>query len=464
MENSTAVGIFAQDQWTVKKMTLNLGVRYDSFNASVPAHHLPAGPFVPARDFAAVDNVPDWKNVNPRLGVSYDLLGNGKTAIKASLGRYVPFTTAASNNPASNQASSATRTWNDSNGNYVPDCVLDASVPGANGECGALSDTTFGQVRAGNTQYASDALTGFNKQLADWQGSVSIQQQLRAGMALNVGYFRTWYSNFLATDNTAVTAANFTQYCITAPVDSRLPGGGNQICGLYDVNPAQFGRTLNLVTQASHYGNQTDIYNGVDVTVTSRFGTGGQFAGGLSVGRDVTDNCYTLGNPQLVFAASNTSPPTVTAGTTQPRTTDFCHVSPPWLAGTQVKFLLVYPLPLGLQASATYQNMSGIPVSANNPFTNAQIAPSLGRNLAAGSTAQVRIDMIAPQSQYEDRLQQLDVRVARIFRRNLMRISHSCPVGWNDAHRFLLCATMNKGAAASCTATENPIRTGSASS
>jgi hypothetical protein len=423
VENSTAVGIFAQDQWTVKRLTMNLGLRYDSFNASVPAHHLPAGAFVPARDFAAVENVPDWKNINPRLGVSYDLAGNGKTALKASLGRYVPFTTAASNNPATNQAASATRTWADANGNYVPDCVLDASVPGANGECGALSDTTFGQVRAGNTQYASDALSGFNKQLSDWQGSVSIQQQLRAGMALNVGYFRTWYDNFLATDNTAVTAANFTPYCVTAPVDSRMPGGGgNQICGLYDINPAQFGRTANLVTQASHYGNQTDIYNGVDVTVTSRFGTGGQFAGGLSVGRDVTDNCYVLGNPQLMFAASNTSPPTVTTGTTQPRTPEFCHVSPPWSAGTQVKFLLVYPLPLGLQASATYQNMSGIPVSATNPTTNAQIAPTLGRNLSAGSTAQVRIDLIAPQSQYEDRLQQLDVRIARIFRFGKARV------------------------------------------
>ena len=64
--------------------------------------------------------------------------------------------------------------------------MLDASVPGANGECGPLSDTTFGQVRAGNTRYADDALTGFNKQLSDWQGLVSVQQQLRAGMALNV--------------------------------------------------------------------------------------------------------------------------------------------------------------------------------------------------------------------------------------------------------------------------------------
>jgi len=283
-----------------------------------------------------------------------------------------------------------------------------------------LSDTTFGSVRAGNTRYANDALTGFNKQLSNWQGLVSIQQQLRTGMALNVGYFRTWYSNFLVTDNTAVTAASYTPYCITAPVDSRLPNSGQSICGLYDINPAQFGQTANLVTQASNYGTQTDVYNGVDVTLTSRFAEGGQFSGGLSVGRTVTDNCFSVGNPQLSAGVGVNVFPGSAAGTASPRLPAYCHVSPPWLAGTQVKFLFVYPLPLGFQTSATYQNIAGIPITASNPTPNSQIAPVLGRNVgscrgAAVCNANVNIDLIAPQSQYEDRLQQLDVRIARIF-------------------------------------------------
>jgi hypothetical protein len=409
VDRTQAVGTFVQDQWTVRKLTLNLALRFDAFDGTVPVQHLPAGPFVPARDFPAVSNTPKWRSVNPRLGAAYDLFGNGRTALKVSLGRYMPVVTAATFNPVSTQAQSATRTWNDVNGNYVPDCVLDASVPGINGECGRLSDATFGQVRASNTSYASDALTGFNGQFHNWQSSVSVQQQLRPGMALNVGYFRTWYGGFLATDNQAVTAASYDSYCITAPVDSRLPGGGgNQICGFYDITPTLFGQVSNLVTQTSNYGKQTEVYNGVDVTLNTRFGQGGQFSGGVSVGRTVTDNCYTMGNPQLAFAGSATN-------TSAPRLPAFCHVSPPWSSGTQVKFLVVYPLPWDLQASGTYQNTSGIPITATYPVSSAQIAPSLGRNLAAGPTATATVDLIPPNSLFEDRLQQVDVRFTRRF-------------------------------------------------
>jgi hypothetical protein len=138
--------------------------------------------------------------------------------------------------PANNQANSTARTWNDANGNYVPDC--DLRNPAANGECGGWSDLSFGQIRAGSTHRAADALGGYNLQDFNWQAAVQVQHELRRNVALNAGYFRTWYGNFLVTDNQATTPADYDPFCITVPSDQRLPGGGgNQICGLYDIKP-----------------------------------------------------------------------------------------------------------------------------------------------------------------------------------------------------------------------------------
>jgi hypothetical protein len=395
------LGLFAQDQWTIHNTTVNWGVRYDYFRAYVPAQSAPAGQFIPAREFSRIDNLPNWKDISPRLGLAYDLFGNGKTAIKGSLGRYLAgegLTIANANNPMYAIVNQATRTWNDANRDFTPQPE----------ELGPLSNSNFGKAIV-NTRYADDVLQGIGARGFNWQGSASIQHELRSGVAVNVGYFRTWYGNFYATDNVLITPADFDPYCITAPVDARLPGGGGQqLCGLYDITPAKFGQVSNLVTQASTFGKQEEIFNGVDVTVNARFGQGGSLGGGLSTGRTVTDNCFAIDSPQQAREG-------------------YCHVSPPLSAATQVKLSAVYPLPWDLQVSATYQNLPGIPVLATFVASNAVVAPSLGRNFgacgaAATCTATAIVDLIPPGTLYEDRITQTDVRFTRIFKIRRARV------------------------------------------
>ena len=396
------LGLFAQDQWTLRRLTLNLGLRFDYFNGYVPAQVRPGGEFVPELKVAPVYNLPNFKDVSPRLGAAYDLFGNGRSAVKVTLGRYMATLgtgVAQGNNPAEALGGTASRIWNDVNGNYVPDCELKNTS--ANGECGALSSSTFGTI-VRTLRYADDARLGVGNRTYNWQGSASFQQELRPGMALTVGYYRTWLGNLTVTDNAALAPADYSPYCITAPKDARLPGGGgNQICGLFDIKPEKFGLVDNVVTLADHFGKRTQVYNGIDVVLNARFGKGGLVSGGVNTGHTVTDNCA---SPE--FPAQ------------------FCrNVNPQ----TQVKFSGAYPLPWGLQASATLQHLPGINISATHVVTNAETLPSLGRNLgqcrgAATCTGTVTINLIEPNTVREPRQTQVDFRLAKNVRAGRVRL------------------------------------------
>jgi hypothetical protein len=397
----------------MKRVTLNYGLRFDYHNAEVPDQNLPAALFVPARSFPGVKNVPNWKDMSPRMGIAYDLTGSGRTALKFALGRYVMsegLSLADANNPIVTSVVSATRTWTDANHDYNPDC--DFTNQAANGECAATSNVNFLKNNPNATRYDPETLNGWGKRGSDWEFSAGIQQQVLPGVALNAAYYRHWFGNFTVTQNEAVVSGDFDPYCVTAPVDPRLPnGGGYQICGLYDVKPAKFGLTNNLVTFTDNFGKQRQVYDGVDVNLNARLPHGAFVQGGITVGRTETDTCFASNQPNLA---------TQTAGT--PRTTEYCDSKPPLSAGTQIKFSASYKVPWEVTASAVYQNLAGPQITATRAFTSAEISPSLGRSLAAGANSTVAISMIPPNTVFEKRINQLDLRLARPFKVGRARV------------------------------------------
>jgi hypothetical protein len=159
----------------------------------------------------------------------------------------------------------------------------------------------------------------------------------------------------------------------------------------------------------------TDVYNGIDLAVNVRLPRGLVVQGGTSTGRRVLDNCDVVGKIN-----NNPGPPSpftqvipVNEAAVASPSSLYCHVQPPFQ--TQVKLLAVYPLPWwGLQASATYQSLPGPEITAIYAATNAEIAPSLGRNLAGGQTTS-DVSLIPSGTQYVNGLNQVDTRVTKTF-------------------------------------------------
>ena len=418
--------LFAQDQWTIKRLTLNLGARFDHYWGYTPAGNIPAGPFIGARSVPEARNLPNFKDVTPRFGAAYDVFGNGKTAIKAAFGKYLAGQSdsqAARVGPATSIVQSVTRTWNDANRDFVPDCVLTDLQ--ANGECGRVNNLAFGQPVV-NVTLADDARMGWGVREYNYQTSVQLQHELRPGLGVAIGYFRTWWRNQTVEQNTAVTPSDFTEYCITAPTDPRLSTSGNQICGFYDVNPNKFGQVTRVVTLAKNFGTPEELYNGVDMAVNARWGEGALLQGGVSVGRQTFDYCFANGHPELTpqgFPAA------------YPRSEAFCRPQSRWWdgSGSQIKFLGVYPLPWGVIVSGTFKHLPGVPQTANLVLGTAQIAPSLGRNLAAcpaaGACTATATHALIPigtlgsttaaggaPTQFDMRLTETDVRISKSVR------------------------------------------------
>ena len=393
-------GLFAQDQFTMGRLTVAGGVRYDRYTTHYPASQLGPVRWLPKElKFPEQDGF-SLHDLTPRANANFNVFGDGKTALKVSLGKYVlnqdsngsPFGPGPGA-PLARLATATSRSWNDANRNFVPDC--DLLNLAANAECGAASDLNFGTPKF-NTEFDSE-LEGWGVRPYNWEFSLGVQRQIGSRVGVSASYFRRWFGNFIVTDNRAVTAADFTSFNLPLPADSRLPQSGT-VNGFVNVVPAKFGLVDNYVTAAKNFGEQTQQWNGVDLNVSARLATV-LFQGGVSTGRENRNNCEVAQKlPELL----GSSP------------VQYCD-STTGLA-TQVRVLGAYTIPrVAVQVAATLQNIPGQEMQASYAATNAIVAPLLGRNLA-GNAANITLSLLEPSTAFSDRVNQLDVRMAKFFK------------------------------------------------
>lgn len=386
-ENFHWVALYAHEQYTIKRLTLNAGLRFDYQNQSVPEQTSGPGPNTPFQTWPAIKDLVRWKDFSPRLGGVYDLFGTGRTAVKATLSRYpVRDLTgfAAQNNPLTFN-STANRAWTDSNRDMIPQ----------EQELGPLSNIHFGT--AATTRTVDPTLGhGWHVRPYNWEVTVGVQHALLPQLSVDLAYVRRSYGNFTVTDNLLVDPEDYSEFCTTAPTDPRLPGGGGeQICGLFDLNPDKRGLVQNFVTSASKYGAQAETFDGIDVGVNVRLPRL-HLSGGMATGtsnnsgnslRNSTNACFVVDSPQLRH----------------------CEIKIPWR--TQVKMLASVELPWDFNLGGTFQSVPGSEITASYNVNSAQVT-GLGRPLSGGSFT---VPLIQPGSFFGDRILQLDFRLAKAF-------------------------------------------------
>src|SRR5688572_25035946 len=402
---------FVQDQWTVRRLTVQAALRYDHAYSWSPAGEngtkstsvWNSQPIT----FDRTVSVSGYNDVTPRMGLAYDLFGTGKTAIKVNLGKYLDAATNDGNyvvnNPANRIQETLTRNWSDTNNNKVVDCdILAPAAQTAVDTCGALTGNSlrFANAATGLTQVNPGILGGWGVRGYDWQFGVAVQQEVLPRVSVELSYNRRWWGNFTVTDNQAITPADYESWVAVAPLDSRLPDGGGYSLVEYEVTPAASMRAArNYVTFETDFGPaRVNYWNGVDVTVSARMGNGLNVQGGTSTGREVTDRCDSV----------------VNIDSPNPRN---CRVVVPFR--TTFRGTASYTVPKVDVLVSSIMRFSPAPqLNASYNFPNTYVEAQLG-HLPAGGTANGNqpVALLNPGQLYADRRHaQVDMRFAKILR------------------------------------------------
>ena len=421
------LGVFAQDAWKVKRVTLNLGIRYDRINMGYPAADLPAGPFVPARHVDALSGVPIWNDINPRFGAAWDLLGNGRTALKVSVGRYNQLSRSDLTrrfHPFTSSISAASRTWTDSNGNYIPDCNVQDFTAQNNtatgGDiCGPISNVNFGKFIPSATVFDPSVTNGNRDYL--WDINVDLQHELTHGLSVNASYNHNWDGNFTITqtvvNGTALGPQNFDEFCITMPNDPRLPNAGQQQCGYYDITPTLFGQGTLRVTNAKEFVGQNGnthlpqrYWDGFTLGTEGRLPRAITVGGAVDIGRNVDDHCFTVDKPNQPRDINGSDGATTSWNGYNSTGPGACRVVTDWMNNLDFRFHGNVPIKGGFSAGFIFRNTAGAAENATLTATSANITFKNGR-AASTLTGPQTINLITPNSLYGARFSQLDLTV-----------------------------------------------------
>jgi hypothetical protein len=411
------LGLYAQDQWAIDRFTITYGLRFEYLKEEIPAAHREAGRFAPAQAFPAVtcQSLPGmtcWKSWSPRLGIAYDLFGDGKTALKASFGKYMtPESSTFANlfNPIATFTD--TRTWTDTNGDGIAE----------DNEIGPSNNPSFGQI-------TNRSLDPNFKREYNLQYGAGVQHQLYPGTAISFNWYRRELYNAAYTRNRAVDPiADWTTTSIVNPLDG-------QPITVFQINQNKNGITPDLyLSNMTDTGLRRNIFTGFEVNVNARLPRQMLVFGGWGMERTIDVDCTmntasasaTLNNPNTLRFCDQSGTTYQSLG--QSASMPFQHA---------FKLNASVPLRYGFEISASLQSYPGA-IKAVLGGATGGLSWTINRGTTRYPTdcavpgctpgavvlpsrfpgdPPILVQLVSPGTRFEPRWNQLDLSLRRTFR------------------------------------------------
>src|SRR3954465_1603288 len=337
------LGIYGQDVMTFKRATITLGGPYEYISEQITGQDAQVGRFVNIPAFGDIQ-MPRWKSFSPRTSFVYDLMGNGKTAVRFGYNRFgvaATTTLASLYDPANGVNITTSAPWTDKNGDDIaqgsnrcnfadPTCEINfASVP-----------SNFGVISLASPD------PNLTRPYVD-QFNLGATREIMRGVSVSGEWFHndarnSWERNNILRPGTysngTVTNPSYKPVTVFSPIDGRA-------ITMYDVvNAATAAAVQNVDTNDS---NVKQSYNAFEFNFNARLPHGARLFGGSATDRTIANTC--------AAAASNPNFLVTIGGVNY---CDQTNSSIPWR--TQFKLAGTFPLPwYGITAAASFQALPG---------------------------------------------------------------------------------------------------------
>ncbi|HKW32971.1 MAG TPA: TonB-dependent receptor [Candidatus Acidoferrum sp.] len=348
---------YLQDTWTLRRrLTLNLGMRYDRFTTYYPSQKTDPNITFPqlfqSQTFPASGNLVDWNTVSPRIGVAFDLTGKGDSVLRFGYGIYYIMQgtgLAESANPVG--LITQTFSWNDANGDKVPqqsEWLPSGATPVGSSGGGHIN-------RNMSRPYSEEISAAYEKQL--WR-------DLRVGATY---YYRT-KKNLFGIENTAVQKSDYVPVTTIGgqPIMNPVTNQPMTLFSFQPADPNKYGLFNFLVTNIPQLDD--NAYHAVEFTAVKRLSHKWQILGGFTIqrqkgvfGRGFSDQATgdNFTDPNLDINRKNNY---LNLDATYVFKVDSTYELP-WKFGTSVNFQHYTGFPLQPTDTFNVPNGHGVPVA-----------------------------------------------------------------------------------------------------